>query len=229
MTKTCVFFFFQKWSTLKKLKCLTLVHWTLTDARAAMEQRLRTCSKTQTHKHIHIHTDSVCHTDTHRQSCWLVPLCAGAVTPVMMWERRTGGGAGPSKVPRPSSSVREKGLSRRCRSRRTRAVRCTASWRSTRSAVTRVPAAVVWSRISWAQLESRVISRSHLNEQCFQFHRSAGIRSFRFRSRLVCFVCTHFLFFFFFPSNHRWQETSTLPQERVSSNPMSMVRPASHL
>lgn len=57
---------------------------------------------------------------------------AGAATPVMTCGKRTGGEAGRSRTPTPSSSVRGRASHRRCRSRRTKAVRFTASWRSTR-------------------------------------------------------------------------------------------------
>lgn len=58
--------------------------------------------------------------------------CPGAATPVTMCGRRTGGEAGPSRTQTPSSSARGRDSRRRCRSRRTKAARSTASWRSTR-------------------------------------------------------------------------------------------------
>lgn len=57
---------------------------------------------------------------------------SGAVTPVRMCERRIAVEAGPSRTQTPLSSAGGRASARRCRSRRTKAARCTASWRSTR-------------------------------------------------------------------------------------------------
>lgn len=65
-------------------------------------------------------------------SALFVCVFSDAVTPAMTCGRRTGGEAGRSRAPTPSSSVRGKASRRRCRSRRTKAARFTASSRSTR-------------------------------------------------------------------------------------------------
>lgn len=56
----------------------------------------------------------------------------GAVTVVKMCGKRIAAEAGPSRTQTLLSSVDGRASARRCRSRRTRAARCTASWRSTR-------------------------------------------------------------------------------------------------
>lgn len=57
---------------------------------------------------------------------------SGAVTPVRTCGRRIAVEAGPSRTQTPLSSAGGRASARRCRSRRTKAARCTASWRSTR-------------------------------------------------------------------------------------------------
>ena len=52
---------------------------------------------------------------------------SGAVTPVRMCERRIAVEAGPSRTQTPLSSAGGRASARRCRSRRTKAARCTAS------------------------------------------------------------------------------------------------------
>ncbi|EDL06163.1 ERGIC and golgi 3, isoform CRA_c, partial [Mus musculus] len=57
---------------------------------------------------------------------------SSAVTVVKMCGRPIAVEAGPSRTRTPLSSVGERASARRCRSRRMKAARCTASWRSTR-------------------------------------------------------------------------------------------------
>uniref|UniRef100_A0A8B9X7U6 Endoplasmic reticulum-Golgi intermediate compartment protein n=1 Tax=Bos mutus grunniens TaxID=30521 RepID=A0A8B9X7U6_BOSMU len=56
----------------------------------------------------------------------------GAVTPVRTCGRHIAVEAGPSRTRTPLSSAGGRASARKCRSRRTKAARCTASWRSTR-------------------------------------------------------------------------------------------------
>lgn len=62
----------------------------------------------------------------------VTPCPTGAVTPVKMCERHIAVEAGPSRTQILLSSAGERASARRCRSRRMKAARCMASWRSIR-------------------------------------------------------------------------------------------------
>lgn len=92
-------------------------------------------------------------------SSWCV--CPDAATPVMMCAKRIGGEAGRSRVQTPSSNVKERVSLRRCRSRRMKAVRFTASWKSTRYEVLHV---ILNNMAGLSKISRLVISREDI--QC---------------------------------------------------------------
>lgn len=132
-----LFLIVQNWAWLTTAKPLTPARWTQTGVRAATEPRRKTLSKTHTHTrtYLYLWVPAACCFPSHcsaRRVFVRLCVCAGAVTPATTCGRRTGGEAGPSRTPTPSSSVRGRASLRGCRSRRTKAARFTASWRSTR-------------------------------------------------------------------------------------------------
>uniref|UniRef100_A0A8C6GEF8 Endoplasmic reticulum-Golgi intermediate compartment protein n=1 Tax=Mus spicilegus TaxID=10103 RepID=A0A8C6GEF8_MUSSI len=96
----------------------------------------------------------------------------GAVTVVKMCGRPIAVEAGPSRTRTPLSSVGERASARRCRSRRMKAARCTASWRSTR----------------WLETSTLPLGRASNSLMCMVSDPgSAGLLALRFPcGRLVC-------------------------------------------
>lgn len=107
-------------------KCLTPVLWTRIDVRAATVLRLKISSKKSRHTLLFLSFSFL------YNPVFTCNVFVDAVTPVMTCGRRTAGEAGRSRALTPLSSVRGRASHKRCRSRRMKAARFTASWRSTR-------------------------------------------------------------------------------------------------
>lgn len=126
---------------------------------------------------------------------------SGAVTPVRTCGKHIAVEAGPSRTRTPLSSAGGRASARKCRSRRTKAARCTASWRSTRYRRTRDGT----GQLDYGLAPVHCDSRAHL---------PSGDKGQRERRKRLEDERA---------SPPRWPEISTLPPGRASSSPTCTV------